>query len=189
MSSRMEKLNGISNYIANSMIIFMSDKKSLIRKIIEINKLKKETKYLIKQELIRDEITFDFFLWLYRLTDSLEYNTDDFYLLQKNDEKRLVILTGNESFKYLKISLISYNIMDVEFKTSSDYLLLDDFQFRFVISTQFNTNESEWSVDDRNKYMFLKIVFENMIIPFLDYEFPNIKSIILKHFEIKRKGN
>lgn len=189
MSSRMERLNGIGNIIANSLIILMSDKKSLIRKIFEIRKLKKETKYLIKHELFRDEITFDFFLWLYRLVDNLEYHTDNLYIYQKDNNKCIEILSNNERFKYLKITLISYNIMDVEFKSSGDYLLLDDFQFRFVISTRFNTDETEWSVEDRNRYMFLEIVFDDMIVPFLDYEFPNIKQIVSKHYEMKRKGN
>lgn len=187
MPNEIKKLNGIGNYIANSMTTLMSDKKSLIRKIIDIRRLKKETMYLIRHELFKNEISYDFFLWIYQLTNSLDYRTDNFYTYQKEDTKCIVVLSDKEKFKYLKISLISYNIMDVEYKSSSDYLLLDDFQFRFVISTQFNSNETEWSIDDRNKYMFLEIIFDDMIIPFLDYEFPNIKQIISTHFEIKRK--
>lgn len=189
MSEKIFRLNGVCNCIANSVATLMSDNTSLIRKIIQIKKMKKEANQIIEYELFTDEISYEFLSWLYNLIDNSIYSNPEILKMDHRlDTRYICIIPKNKKYEYMTIKLISYNIVEIEFKSRNDYLILGDFKFQFVVSTKFETDETEWSVEDRNKYYVLWILYRDMIIPYLDFQFPNLKTILLTYFENKR-GN
>lgn len=187
MSEKIERLNGIKANIAKSTIILMKNDISIIKKIKEIKKLKRESIKIIEYELFIDEITYEFLDWLYKLVDNSIYsNPEILNMFYANNTRHICIFSKHNKYDHLTIKLISYNIVEVDFKSKDDSILLDDFKFQFVISTKFNTDEMTWTIDDRNRNSVLWIIYNDMILPFINSQFPSIKTIVECHIDNKK---